>query len=100
MNKLDKERKKLAGSHLCGIFKSQIHSSREQNGGSQAQGGGGHGEMLIRGYKVAVMQDKCRELAYHRMSVVNTVYRIQKICWEWISGALTTQRSNYEVSLR
>ena len=45
-------------SLTCGIYNSQTHRNREENGDCQRQWGGGNGEVMAKGYKVSVMQDK------------------------------------------
>ena len=61
--------KYLMISLIYGIWrkKNPTHRSKEQNGGYQGlPGGGGSGgnEMLVKGYRVAVMQNKSRDLMY------------------------------------
>ena len=52
--------KKKVWSHLCvkSKNKSQKHRSKGENGGYNRQRGGGSKELLIKGYKIAVMQDE------------------------------------------
>ena len=58
-NKSDAGKKKV-WSHLCvkSKNKSQKHRSKGENGGYSRQRGGGSKELLIKGYKIAVMQDE------------------------------------------
>lgn len=42
---------------LCGIYYSETHGSRKQNGGCQARWGRGKWRVAFSGYEVSVMQD-------------------------------------------
>ena len=42
-------------SLIDGMSKSQTHRNGEMNGGYQGQGGGGYGEMLVKGHNGTVL---------------------------------------------
>ena len=59
---------------LCGIYSSQIHRDRKQNGGCQGLGKGRNGESLSNGYRVLVLQDeKVLEIGYTTLSIYLTL---------------------------
>ena len=55
------------------LKKSQIHRNREQNGSYQGLEGGGHGEILAKGCKIAIKQISSEDIMYSMVSIVNNI---------------------------